>query len=195
MQLVDCRGLSCPQPVLAVKKAVGKYGGEELHILLDPGAPQENVTRFLTSRGFSPLILQDPDCIRIQLRSEIPQEVTTLTLPTTASGKIFLITSDQLGDGPTELGRLLMKNFIISLLEQTTIPDQIFFLNTGIYLTTDGSEVLGALEQLMNTGVEILSCGLCLDYFQKKELLRAGTTTNMFATAEALLQASSVIKL
>jgi selenium metabolism protein YedF len=107
----------------------------------------------------------------------------------------MLITSNQIGDGPAELGQLLMKNFIISLMEQSLLPDRMLFLNTAVHLTTEGSEVLSALDALANRGVEILSCGLCLDYFQKMELLRAGSVTNMFTTVESLLQADVVIKL
>lgn len=107
----------------------------------------------------------------------------------------MLIASDRLGDGPEELGRLLMKNFIITLLDLAELPDRMFFLNRGVMLTTEGSEVLEALEKLGNRGVEVLSCGVCLDFFQRKELLRAGTVTNMFTTAEGLLGAGLVIGL
>ena len=44
-------------------------------------------------------------------------------------------------------------------------------------------------------GVEIFSCGLCLDFFKLKEKLRVGATTNMLAIAEYLLSADSVIRL
>ena len=106
-----------------------------------------------------------------------------------------MITSDRLGDGPEELGRLLMKNFIHTLLETGRLPTRMLFLNSGVFLTCEGSEVLEALGKLHGMGVEIFSCGLCLDFFKIKEKLRVGTTTNMLATAEYLLSADSVIKL
>ncbi len=64
----------------------------------------------------------------------------------------------------------------------------------GVFLTTDGSELLEALEKLGNRGVEVLSCGLCLDFFGMKEKLKSGAVTNMFTIAESLLQACSVIR-
>jgi hypothetical protein len=69
------------------------------------------------------------------------------------------------------------------------------FVNTGIFLTTEGSEVIEALEKLGNRGVEILSCGVCLDFFNRREKLRAGSITNMFTIAESLLRTGSVVRL
>jgi len=193
MQIVDCRGMACPQPVIAVKHALDNHPGTPLEIHLDRGAPHENVMRFLLNRGITVTESSTAGAITLMVAGD----VATACPPPTPSvrHKVILITSDQLGEGPAELGRLLMKNFIIALLDQPALPDRIFFMNSGINLTTDGSEVLTALEKLADNGVEILSCGLCLDFFQKKDLLRAGSTTNMFMTAEALLQAESVIKL
>ncbi len=107
----------------------------------------------------------------------------------------MLIATDRLGEGPEELGRLLMKNFIMTLVDQSELPDRIFFLNTGVLLAAEGSEVVEALEALGNRGVEVLSCGICLDFFKKKESLAAGGVTNMFTIAESLLAARSVVRL
>lgn len=109
--------------------------------------------------------------------------------------QVLLITSNCLGAGPEQLGSLLMKNFIHTLLETSDQPNSILFLNSGVLLTTDGSEVLEALGKLKGMGVEILSCGLCLDFFGRKEELRVGDTTNMLTIAENLLNAAQVIKL
>jgi hypothetical protein len=40
-----------------------------------------------------------------------------------------------------------------------------------------------------------MSCGICLDYFHKKDKLAAGSVTNMFTIAESLVQAGSVINM
>ncbi len=107
---------------------------------------------------------------------------------------VMLIASDRLGDGPEELGRLLMKSFLNTLVEVSDAPDRMLFVNSGVLLTTEGSEVLEALEKLGNRGVEIASCGVCLDFFHRREKLRAGMVTNMFAIAESVLKAASVIR-
>jgi selenium metabolism protein YedF len=108
---------------------------------------------------------------------------------------VLLVSSDRLGEGPEELGRLLMKNFLITLLDVPEPPDRIFFVNTGVLLATAGSEVVEALEKLGNHGVEVFSCGVCLDFFGRREQLAAGAITNMFTIAESLLAARSVVRL
>ena len=191
MKNLDVRGMACPLPVVSVKRALESADGE-LQVLLDDGAPRENVRRFAEGRGFR--VQEEPveGGFALTISGE-PKPVAAA--PARAGAAVMLIGSDRLGDGPEELGRLLMKNFIITLLDQSELPDRMLFLNTGVLLTAAGSEVVEALEALGNRGVEVLSCGVCLDFFKKKESLAAGGVTNMFTIAESLLQASSVVRL
>ncbi len=193
MLTIDCRNLACPEPVLMVKRAIENNLETPITILLDQGAPHENVLRFLSNRCY--VTSESTTGNSISLQSTPPSAQLDEMSATAIRNRVMLFTSNQLGDGPAELGQLLMKNFIISLMEQSLLPERMLFLNTAVHLTTEGSEVLAALDALANRGVEIMSCGLCLDYFQKKNLLRTGSVTNMFTTAESLLQADMVIKL
>ena len=193
MKSIDCRNMACPQPVVAVKRALADRAGEPLNVLLDAGAPRENVTRFAVNRGFTVEETQINGAFSLVITGA-PQE-TDAAVMSKAGKTVMLIASDRLGDGPEELGRLLMKNFIITLLDMAAVPDLMLFVNTGVLLTTEGSEVLEALEKLGNCGVEVFSCGVCLDFFQRKDKLAAGAVTNMFTIAESLLQARSVIRI
>lgn len=193
MKTIDCRKLDCPAPVINVKKAL--EGCNEIRVLLDDGAPRENVTRFARNRGFR-VIEQQGENSEWSLTLLANTDDTTPSNSALHSGnRILLITSDKIGDGSEELGRLLMKNFIHTLIEIEDLPSHMIFLNSGVYLTCEGSDTLEALEKLFGIGVDILSCGLCLDYYKLKEKLRVGTVTNMLATTEQLLDAGSVIKL
>jgi selenium metabolism protein YedF len=193
MNVIDCRKLDCPAPVIAVKKALAEQA--EIRVLLDDGAPRENVSRFARNRGCLVTEERVGDA-EWNLTITAPSEKTNLPEQNQAGGnKIILVTSNRIGDGPEELGTLLMKNFIHTLLETGQLPTRMFFLNSGVFLTCDGSDVLEALEKLAGMGVELLSCGLCLDFYKLKTQLRAGSVTNMLVTAENLLTADSVIKL
>ena len=193
MKIIDCRNMACPAPVISVKKALEEHG--ELQVLLDNGAPRENVGRFARNRGFQVSEEQiETGGWALSITSDI-NITTSVASRDLNAGRVLLITSNYLGEGSEELGRLLMKNFIHTLLETRDQPTSILFLNSGIFLTTDGSDVLEALEKLKGMGVEIFSCGLCLDFFGCKEKLRVGGTTNMLSTAENLLSAAQVIKL
>ena len=184
--------MACPTPVVNTKRALEEAGQEAVQILLDDGAPRENVTRFALNRGYTVTETAIEGGFALTITGGQPDAETEP--PAVTSGKtVVLIGSDRLGNGPEELGRLLMKNFIIALLDQDRLPDRMLFLNSGVLLTTEGSEVLEALDKLGNRGVEVLSCGICLEYFHRKELLRSGTVTNMFSIAESMLTAASVI--
>ncbi len=195
MKELDCRNMACPLPVVTVKRALEESGGDGIRVLLDDGAPRENVARYAIHRGYE--VTEEP--VEGGYVLLIGDGVGTTSAPENVAASIdrsvVLISSDRLGDGPEELGRLLMKNFIITLLDLDDLPGRIFFVNSGVLLTTEGSEVLDPLEKLGNRGVEVLSCGVCLDFFHRKEKLRAGLVTNMFTIAESLTTASSVIRL
>jgi len=52
MDVIDARGLLCPEPVMLAQRALaGKP--EELTVLVDTIAARENVTRFAASRGYA----------------------------------------------------------------------------------------------------------------------------------------------
>ena len=109
-------------------------------------------------------------------------------------GHAILFASDQLGVGPEELGRILLRAFLKTQLELTPKPWRVLFLNQGITLTTTGSAVLPELQELEAAGAEILSCGTCLDYFHAKDALQVGRVSNMREISETLLYASRVIR-
>jgi len=184
--------MACPAPVISVKKALELQ--TELQVALDDGAPRENVVRFARNRGYT-VAEERVDGSWIITITRAGSTTTARPQTSPQGERILLICSRFLGDGPEELGSLLMRNFIHTLLETVEMPSSIIFMNQGVLLTTEGSDVLEALDKLACMGVELLSCGLCLDYFGLKEKLRVGSTTNMLTTAESLLGAGQVIKL
>ncbi|WP_224983474.1 sulfurtransferase-like selenium metabolism protein YedF [Geomonas agri] len=196
MNKLDVRGMACPLPVVQVKRALESAQGE-LHVLLDDGAPRENVKRFAQGRGYQVLEEQLEDGFAFTITGPgVSAAREAVPAPAAAAGPtVMLIGSDRMGDGADELGRLLMKNFIMTLLDLNELPDRIFFINSGVLLAAEGSEVVETLNELGNRGVEVLSCGICLDFYKKKETLAAGGVTNMFTIAETMLAARSVVRL
>ena len=51
-ELVDARGLSCPQPVLETLDAIKRLGSGEIEVLVDTDTSKENVTRAASSKGW-----------------------------------------------------------------------------------------------------------------------------------------------
>jgi len=51
-EIVDARGLSCPQPVLMALEEIKKQGRGEIEVLVDTDTSRENVSRAAESRGW-----------------------------------------------------------------------------------------------------------------------------------------------
>jgi selenium metabolism protein YedF len=194
MREIDCRGLACPAPVISTKKALEESGGASVQILLDNGAARENVLRFCRSKGCTVVEKSGETGISLVITCEQQTRLTD-DLPAKLAAPVILIASDSLGNSQDELGRLLLKNFIMTLLELQKKPEKIIFINRGVLLTAEGSELLEPLGKLVNTGVEILSCGVCLEYFGLGDKLVAGAVTNMYTIAESMLSCGNVIRL
>jgi selenium metabolism protein YedF len=107
---------------------------------------------------------------------------------------LLVIDSSGMGDGEPDLGEKLMKAFLNVFLETGDLPARIVCMNSGIFLTTEGSPVLDILKRYEEQGSEILSCGTCLGYYGRKEKLEVGKPTNMRETVQALLGFKRVLK-
>jgi selenium metabolism protein YedF len=106
---------------------------------------------------------------------------------------LVYINTDRMGMGAEQLGRLLVTSFLETLAASSVMPSRMIFVNSGVFLTTEGSEVLEILERMEKAGVEILSCGTCLDYYRRTDSLRVGKVGNMAGTVEALMSAGKVV--
>jgi hypothetical protein len=62
-----------------------------------------------------------------------------------------------------------------------------------VRLTAEGSPVLDSLKELESAGVQILSCGTCLNHFGLKEKLRVGEISNMYAIIEAISKGHKIM--
>ena len=194
MKTIDCRGQQCPQPVIQTRKLMLEEPGSVLEVLVDDQACQDNVSRLATTMGYNIEVQESGAATRLELSPGKTPEQKRSTVSATGP-RIIFIGSDQMGSGDPELGRILMKNFIFTLTEADLVPDAIYCVNSGVRLTISGSEALEPLEELANRGVDIASCGLCLEFFDAKDALAVGRTSNMLELVNALEEAGNIIRL
>jgi len=199
---IDVRGFPCPRPVISTKKALEEIKEGTITVLVDNPESKENVKRFANSQGckvnveeregvfYLEITKGHPDKGEKELEVEIKKDFKK---PIDAD--VVCITTDRFGTGDEELGEILMKAFLNTLWDYQPRPAKLLFINSGVMLTTEGSEVLEALKLLEKEGVEIFSCGTCLDYYGVKEKLRVGNVTNMYETVDALLTAGKVVNI
>ena len=108
---------------------------------------------------------------------------------------VVAIGSAEMGNGDPKLGKILMKSFLYSLTQLDALPQTVLFFNGGVRMTTEGSESIEDLKALEAQGVEILSCGTCLDFYGLKVKLRVGGITNMYVIAQTMAEASNGVKI
>jgi selenium metabolism protein YedF len=125
----------------------------------------------------------------------VVKETDSVTPEEKESTIVVLVTSDVFGTGDRRLGEILMKAFLNTLWDAEKRPEKLLFMNSAVNLTTEGSEVLDTLKLLEKEGVQVFSCGTCLEYYNLKEKLSVGSVTNMYDTVDSLLSADKIIKL
>jgi len=191
MDFLDCRGKSCPQPVLDTKKLIEERKLDEVRVGVDNETSRENVRRFLESRGFRVAVEQQGNEFYLTA-SRVAEDAP---LPQGEARKIMVfIDGETVGKGDDRLGAILMKSFLATLKELSPLPWRIAFVNGGVKLASNGSETLPYLRELENLGVEIILCGTCVDFYRIKEQLGAGRTSNMYEIVSSLADSSSVLK-
>jgi len=192
MKEIDCRGLACPQPVLTTKKALEEMEQGEFFLIVDNPAARDNVERFAQSQGASVTIENKGNDFHLHIEKG---SASDLAGPIQKAEKVVVyINSSLMGVGEEALGTILMRSFLKTLLDLKPIPSKLIFVNSGVRLTAEGSEVLGSLKAMSEKGVEILSCGTCLDFYGLKKKLRVGIISNMYDIAQSLLEADRLIK-
>lgn len=193
MKIIDCRGLTCPKPVIMTKKEMEAISEGEFEVIVDNEVARDNVSKYVKSEGLECSIVENKGEYHISVKkTKNACECMEFNGKTSIA---ILIGSNTFGDGDDKLGAALMKSYLYALSESDKKPVTLLFANSGVKLTTEGSEVLESLKALEGRGVEILSCGTCLDFYGLKEKLAIGSITNMYTIVDKLNSASNAIKL
>ncbi|OQY59785.1 MAG: SirA family protein [Desulfobacteraceae bacterium 4572_88] len=199
MKEIDAKGLACPAPVLLTKEAIEKSQANLFRITVDNEASRQNVCRFLESQGFDTSVQKEGNVFHITGKRKgeaISQEAEEVP-KTAAQGKkiMIMIATDCMGHGDDVLGSKLMTSFISTLKEMGPELWRLVFVNSGVKLTIDGSEVLAVLRDFEENGLHILVCGTCLTHFDLLEQKQVGETTNMLDIVTAMQLADQVINI
>jgi len=200
--ILDCTGLKCPQPVLRTKDALEAMSASgELEVLVDNEAARANVERFACSQGCMVAVeATGGENYRLRITKRTMDRPTPLFSATdypcevpAATDLVYVIPADTMGRGDEDLGRILMRAFVKTIGEMNPLPAKIFFYNAGVRLTASDSDLLAPLKELQEEGVQIFSCGTCLDFFNLKKELRVGEITNMYDIMDSMTRAAKII--
>ena len=195
---LDCRGLACPAPVLQAKGCIEAEAPDQINVTVDNEAAKENVSRFLTSQHFQVSVMKkDSDFEVIGAREVVPASQEPVEIETEAEKKriMVMVATDRLGFGDDVLGRKLMLSFLSTLKEMGEELWRLVFVNNGVKLTIEGSDVLKVIEDLEKEGTVVLVCGTCLMHFDLLDKKAVGETTNMLDIVTAMQLADKVINI
>lgn len=198
-QIIDCLGISCPQPVLRVKQAL-EAGARCIEVLVDNEASKNNVARFGRSQGhevqcadrgealFAVTIVasgekNDTPFAAEEYQCQVPDRVKML----------YVIAADTMGRGSEQLGWALLQTYVQTIKEVRPLPSKIVLYNSGVRLVATESGALEALRSLQEAGVEILACGTCLDFYQLKSAIQVGQISNMHEIMTAMAEADKIV--
>ena len=201
---VNAMGDTCPIPVVKTKNAIKELGaaGGVVETLVDNEISVQNLTKMANQKGYgvkSEKLGENQFKVTMTVgegAAPIPEDETTECIVPAGRGKnvVVAVGSDQMGAGAEKLGKVLIKGFLYALGQQDQLPQTILFYNGGASLTCEGSASLEDLKSLEAQGVEIMTCGTCLDFYGLTQQLRVGEGTNMYAIAEKLTGADLVVK-
>lgn len=194
--IVDARGLACPQPVIQTRNALQNH--DTVTTIVDNDTSQQNVTKMAQKMGATVQAETKTDGIYLHISKSAAQTADQHEIPATpptAGPIVIVVPGDTMGRGEQELGDILIRAFFHTLNEVSPLPDAIIFFNSGVKLVTAGSQVVADLQALRDQSVEILACGTCLGFYNLKQDIVVGEISNMYTIAEKLLQAGKVITL
>lgn len=201
MITVNAMGDNCPIPVIKTKKAMQALTGPEtIEVLVDNEIAVQNVTKMASSSGgkvTSEKLGEKEYKVTIEMEgapAAAAEEEGETCMPDRRNNTVVVVSSDRMGTGNDDLGKVLIKGFIFAVTQLDTLPKTMLFYNGGATLTCEGSDSLEDLKSLEAQGVQIMTCGTCLDYYGLKEKLAVGTVTNMYSIVETIAGSSNIIR-
>ena len=202
---VNALGDACPIPVVKTKNAIRELGSSGVvEVSVDNEIAVQNLNKMAKQKNYEFRYEKKSDTeyiVTIGINSDSKTDTNTVSkISGTQKDEISLketvvvIDSDKMGDGDEEFSKTLLKGFIYALSSQDIPPAKIIFYNTGVKMTTQGSESIEDLKVLANAGAKIYSCGACLNNYGLSEKLLIGDVTNMYDIAGYLLNADLVVR-
>lgn len=203
---VDAMGDQCPIPVIKTKKALKEITETTLvEVHVDNEIAVQNLSKMAKQKNLEYkcekleeqhyIIKINAEAEGVSIQQKAPAENDKeICYPYRKSNTVVVLSSNQMGNGSEELGQILMKGFIFALTELDELPSTVLLYNSGVKLSTEGSNSIEDLKTLQAQGVEILSCGTCLNYYDLTEKLQVGDVTNMYFILEKMAQADKIIR-
>ncbi|MGL5055167.1 MAG: sulfurtransferase-like selenium metabolism protein YedF [Fusobacteriaceae bacterium] len=191
---VDAIGDKCPVPVIKTKNALKDIQEGILEVLVDNPISMENVEKMCIEKKLAYSVVKDGEIYKISITKTNEKVEIIEDKKEDSNGTVIVIEADEMGKGDSRLGKTLMKAFVYTLTELETLPETIILYNRGVFLAAEGSESVEDLEKLVSMGVNIVSCGACVNFYELTEKVKVGTITNMYNILNLQMKSKRIIK-
>jgi selenium metabolism protein YedF len=217
VKTVDARGIPCPQPVILTRNAMRE--ADEVITLVNARDSLDNVRRLAEKGGWRVTVEEREGAWALHMvkgqtagepvarepaagEPELTADLAACAVPdaeaqppTRARRAVLVVSSEGMGRGNEELAGILARTFFHVLTESDAPPATIVFFNAGVKLVVEGSPVLDDLRALAARGVEMLACGVCLNYFSLRDKVAVGVVSNMYTISETMFGAQHIVSL
>ena len=197
---VDAIGDNCPIPVVKAKKAIDALTESAIvEISVGNEIAVQNVTKMLNQKNLESTcekVAENHYLIKVKC-GEVVENQAAKEVVTTAEKEekvVVVLSSDKMGEGDDELGKVLIKGFIYAVTQLDKLPKAVLLYNGGVKLSSEGSDSIEDLKALEEKGVEILSCGTCLNFYNLQDKLKVGKVTNMYSIVEEMTGATNIVR-
>lgn len=203
-KLIDAKGKECPIPVILAKKEIDS-GNKNFIIEVDNDIAVQNLQKLANSQGLSSEIKIENEIFKVafiddkneggeclecnEILSKLENNKNQISTWSVFIGKEII------GAGNEELGKSLMKMFFYTISEGEDLPKAILFMNDGVKVPTLNEQAIEHLKDLEAKGVEILTCGACLNFYKLEDNLKVGKVSNMYDITNTMKESSKVITL
>lgn len=195
--IIDCRGLNCPMPVINTKKHLEEMESGAATTIVDNEVAKNNVVKLVSKLGYGYEVKENQGLYEITITKGICENnmVNEVKASNANESLTIVIGTNVMGQGEEELGKILIKGYIFALSEAEVVPKDLIFLNSGVKLTVEGSNVIDSLKKLEEKGCKIQVCGTCLDFYNVKDKILIGEISNMYSIVETMNSAGRVINI
>lgn len=172
--LIDARAQACPKPMMMAEEALSGIGEGVVEVLVDNETAVMNLTWFANKNSFHVESEKEGKDWRVRIAKGVACEPVADTVAQGEENDLLLVVGTDTMGKEEDLGKILMKAFFETIKVTKELPHTIFFLNAGVKLTTTNEELAPILKGLEELGVEVYSCGTCLDYYGLQDSLKVG---------------------
>lgn len=189
-QKINAIGLACPQPVMLAKKALAE--NNEITILVDNEIAVKNLEKLAKSMNAEFNYKNKNDNFEIEIIKD-KNAADECEIFSNSNNIVICFKSDCMGSGNDELGRLLMKAYIHTIVESELKPTSMIFYNAGVHLVIKGADTADDIKKIQEAGVNVIICGTCANFYNIKDKVAVGAISNMYDISKILFDSAKVI--